>query len=153
MNGFVNRWLKAVLLLTMINTGCDCSNVDCDTSTPDFYFHYVSATGDDLLTGPTKKYEAGELRLSTLSATTGDTIYSQFSVTPLADSLALAVTTIYEPNTRWFLEVNEHVTDTIDFVLGSAESHCCGTYYYITKRTLNGDVIGNDETVVITERN
>jgi|GEM_PF-6469662 len=153
MNALRFQWQIIILFFFIVGaSACDCNNVDCEPSNPELYFHYVSSDTIDLLDGPAKKYDPEDLRLATVDTETGDSIFSTFRVEPLEDSLSLAVTPIETFNARWFLQVNKKVTDTVDLVYRTVNTHCCGKYTNITTVTLNGDVIGFDDKPILIER-
>jgi len=131
--------------------GCDsCKNVDCYPKFDEFRVSLVSESGEDLLSGGTKKYDLSDIKVFAIDQD-DNKVYAGLFIFE-GSPAELEVSLAYK-NERSFIELNRTVTDTLDFEYTIYDHKCCGTGYVINETRLNGETQEDARLFEITEKN
>lgn len=146
--GLLSLFLTVFWLISCHN----CRYVECIETFPKINFHYLSATGEDLLDGPAKKYNLEDFRVFSRSDG-GSTVLSELQMNErTANQNAFISAIIRDPATLKFLEVRGTVTDTFDLdLIKNVASECCGESTVIKTILWNKEDVSDRFIIEITE--
>lgn len=131
---------------------CDpCRNADCIPTYDTFEFNYLSEDSEDLLNGPTKKYDETGIEFYAVDENNNKTIVN-FNIMTYAVSLSYVEVYLRSGNERCFFEINGVVRDTLEFKFNTRNTLCCGRVSTIAEIKLNGSVYTGDFPAVLVER-
>lgn len=131
-----------ITMIASVLSSCDpCSNLDCVSSNYDGQFRIVSAaTGNDLVFGPNRIYDAGKIRFYSLKGI--DTTFLEYQPIKFGNGTYDSILTVrFYPETNMaFIKLGNGDIDTLEVSYSIRDTKCCGGITTITKFRYNNTV-------------
>ncbi|MCK6618858.1 MAG: hypothetical protein L6Q51_14565, partial [Cyclobacteriaceae bacterium] len=144
-----------IITLTIWFASCnECKEFDCFQTFPEISFHYLSNSNEDLLDGPTKKYNLTDFELFSIDELNNKYISDLRFTGQFSGQNAFITATIKNDILRNYLKVKGQLTDTLDFQFRlNIATECCGESLIITTTSLNNQTVDSYHILTLKERN
>lgn len=133
--------LLAIVLTSVffIDCGKSCAREECPNVKPGtFTFRLLNNANQDLLAGSTKIYDTSQLKIKSRKTAGSSLENSTLLFSKLNDTSILAGFTVDKSYYKYYLQINNAITDSMSFGYNSRFSACCDlSSYYLSSFNTN----------------
>jgi hypothetical protein len=137
---------KIFILLTIVftsvsflNCGKSCSREECPNVKPGtFTFRILNNANQDLLAGTSKIYDTSQIKIKFRRAAGSSMEYTSLLFNKLNDTSILAGFSVDKSYYKYYLQINNAITDSMGFGYNSRFTACCdiSSYYLSSFNTI-----------------